>query len=42
MGWNDSFQNAEIDILGGFDINSYTVEDLKQGIETDLSMGAPR
>ena len=32
----------ELDILGGFDADSYTVEDLKQGIETDLSMGAPQ
>lgn len=34
--------HGELNILDGFDASSYTVEDLKQSVEDDLSMGAPR
>lgn len=34
--------HKELDILNGFDASQYTVESLKQGVETDLSMGAPQ
>lgn len=34
--------HRELNILDGFNADNYTVEDLKQGIEDDLSMGAPR
>lgn len=34
--------HEELDILGDFDAGTYTVENLKQEIETFLSMGAPQ
>lgn len=34
--------HGELNILNGFDASNYTVEDLKRGVETDLSMGAPQ
>ena len=34
--------HEELDILDGFDASRYSVEDLKQEIETFLSMGAPK
>lgn len=34
--------HRELNILDGFDASNYTAEDLKQGIEDDLSMGVPR
>ena len=34
--------HKELDILGDFDAGTFTVEDLKQRIETDISMGAPQ
>lgn len=34
--------HAELNILDGFDAGRYTVENLKQEVEEDLSMGAPR
>ena len=34
--------HRELSILEGFDAGRYTVEALKEEIETDLSMGAPR
>lgn len=34
--------HEELDILNGFDASRYTLEHLKQEIEEDLSMGAPR
>jgi len=34
--------HKNLDILNGFDASRYTLEDLKQEIEEDLSMGAPR
>ena len=33
--------HEELDILDGFDASRYSMEDLKQEIETFLSMGAP-
>ncbi len=34
--------HEELNILDGFDISTYTVEDLRQEIEEFLSMGAPQ
>lgn len=34
--------HKNLDILNGFDASRYTLEDLKQEIEEDLRMGAPR
>ena len=34
--------HEELNILDGFDASRYSVENLKQGVETDLSMGAPK
>lgn len=34
--------HEELDILDGFDASRYSVEDLKQEIETFLSMGTPK
>ena len=34
--------HEELNILDGFDASRYSVEDLKQEIETFLSMGAPK
>ena len=34
--------HEELDILDGFDVSRYSVEDLKQEIETFLSMGTPK
>ncbi|MCI8554582.1 MAG: hypothetical protein HFJ80_06525 [Clostridiales bacterium] len=34
--------HEELPLLDGFDASRYSVENLKQGIETDLSMGAPQ
>jgi len=34
--------HKELNILDGFDAGRYTVENLKQEVEEDLSMGAPR
>lgn len=34
--------HEELDILDGFDVSRYSVEDLKQKIETFLSMGTPK
>lgn len=34
--------HEELNILDGFDASHYTVEDLRQDIEDDLSIGAPR
>ena len=34
--------HEELDILDGFDASRYSVEGLKQEIETFLSMGAPK
>lgn len=34
--------HEELAILDGFDPSRYTIEDLKRGIETNLSMGTPR
>lgn len=34
--------HQELNILDGFDVSHYTVEKLKQEVEEDLSMGAPK
>ena len=34
--------HEELNILDGFDASRYSVEDLKQEIETFLSMGTPK